>query len=290
MADAYPNNTQRLLASYWTLAGNVMPLGPDTASPHDFRVRVEAAAQAGFVGIGLEAGDLEQCLKRYSYADLRTILIDNGLAYLELEALFDWFADDERRAVSDRRRKDLLAAAEALGAFQIKVGGDFHGGQWTLEHMVEEFGGLCRDAANAGTAVAVEIIGASSIGDIDTALAIVEGAGYDNGGILLDVWQVARAGIPYAEIKRIPAKYLRHVELCDAASQQIGSWLEDTINHRKLPGDGDLDVVCFLEAVQDIGYQGLYGVEILSEDHRLLPLIPAAQQAYASAATIMSKI
>jgi len=47
--------TPEFIASYWTLAGNVVPLGPpeQEASPHDFRERVEVAARLGYCGVGV---------------------------------------------------------------------------------------------------------------------------------------------------------------------------------------------------------------------------------------------
>ena len=62
------------------------------------------------------------------------------------------------------------------------------------------------------------------------------------------------------------------VELDDAAEQVVGSLWEDTIHHRRLCGEGDLNPPAFIEAVQAAGYRGYYGVEILSEKHRKLPL------------------
>ena len=55
-----PGNTPDLLATYWTIAGDVVPLGPPEreASALDFRTRVEAAHHAGYRGLGLIHSDL----------------------------------------------------------------------------------------------------------------------------------------------------------------------------------------------------------------------------------------
>lgn len=116
-----------LLASCWTLAGDVVPLAGSMVSPRDFRARAEAAGRAGYVGMGLYVDDLVQVRERYGDAQIRRILADNGLRYLELEALMDWFADGARRAASDRTRRLLLDAAQRLGARHIKVMGDMTG-------------------------------------------------------------------------------------------------------------------------------------------------------------------
>ncbi len=42
----------------------------------------------------------------------------------------------------------------------------------------------------------------------------------------------------------------------------------DTIHHRELPGEGELDVPAFLREICAAGYRGVYGTEILSARHR----------------------
>ena len=58
----------------------------------------------------------------------------------------------------------------------------------------------------------------------------------------------------------------------------------DTIHRRRLPGDGVLDVPAFIKAVQSTGFDGPWGVEILSESHRKLPLEDMAQRSFETSA------
>jgi sugar phosphate isomerase/epimerase len=84
-------NTVELMNLFWTTAG-VFP-GCGEISPHDFKDRVAAAAQAGFKGIGLWHTDLEHVMLHRSLKEVKLILEDNGIKYLELEFLTDWFLD-----------------------------------------------------------------------------------------------------------------------------------------------------------------------------------------------------
>ena len=63
---------------------------------------------------------------------------------------------------------------------------------------------------------------------------------------------------------------------------------DDFLKHaraqRKLPGDGDLDVVGLIRAVQASGYSGPYCVEVNTPEFRALPVDEAARKA-AEAAT-----
>jgi sugar phosphate isomerase/epimerase len=50
------------------------------------------------------------------------------------------------------------------------------------------------------------------------------------------------------------------------------SLFEETINHRQFCGEGQFDVRGILAALQRAGYQGPYGIEVLSQDVRPWPL------------------
>ncbi|MSQ69242.1 MAG: sugar phosphate isomerase/epimerase [Gammaproteobacteria bacterium] len=274
-----------LIASYWTLAGDVVPLGPPEleASRIDFKTRVAAAAHAGFCGIGLMLSDLQRIRTQYDYATIRTILADHGMRHLEFEFLVGWLEDGAAGALAQQTLDELLDAAAQLGARHIKIGPDMQAKAWPLAQMIERFSGVCAQAQRAGTAVALEIMPWSNLRTVQEGLAVIAGADAPNGGLLLDVWHLARAGEPYSEIANIPARHLRHIEIDDADAQLVGTLLEDTLDRRRLCGEGALNVAGFIQAVQSTGYTGPYGVEIISIEHRQRPLEEAARRAFDTA-------
>src|SRR5215218_3252999 len=112
-----------LIASYWTLAGGALPHTDKEYSTFECRERVEAAARAGFKGIGLWHADIEHVRKSYTFAEMRRILDDHGMKYVEIEFLADFFCEPgPRRTESDRVKKLLFEACAALRGRHIKVG------------------------------------------------------------------------------------------------------------------------------------------------------------------------
>jgi sugar phosphate isomerase/epimerase len=81
----------------------------------------------------------------------------------------------------------------------------------------------------------------------------------------------------------VPPEYLFAVELDDGAAVQVGSGLEDTFDNRVLCGQGDFDVTAFVDAVTEIGYDGPWGVEMMSVDHRALDPETAVAEAFDAA-------
>ncbi|MBV9181351.1 MAG: sugar phosphate isomerase/epimerase [Acidobacteria bacterium] len=276
------NTNIALLASYWTISA-AYPHTDREYSPFQFQDRVESAARAGFRGFGLWHADLEHVLEKTTLREMKRIFEDNGIEYVELEFLTDWFMGGEKRKKSDDVRRLLLQAAEAFGAHHIKVG-DFHHTQAEMPRVIEEFRQLCVDGANYGTKIGFELMPFAMIDSLEGALRLVEGAGQGNGGLTLDLWHVVKLGIPYEEIARIPQRYLTSVELNDGTFSAPWSLHEQTINHRRLCGEGEFDVVGFIQAVQQTRYQGPWGIEVLCEELRRLPLDELTTRSFATTA------
>jgi sugar phosphate isomerase/epimerase len=272
-------NDVELLASYWTIAGDVHPHSETEYSPHDFEDRVVAASKAGFKGMGIKEVDLEHILERRSLKEMKRILDDNGIKHVELEFLTDWFLEGEKKRRSDKTKQMLLAAAEALGARHVKIG-DFDMQVIPMPRLIESFSALCAEAANYGTNIIFELIVDAMIRTLPETLEMVEGAGAKNGGIMIDLWHVVKLGIPYEEVARIPARYLLGVELNDGTLECPWSLHEDTVNHRRLCGEGEFDVKGFVDCLLKAGYRGPWGIEVLSQDLRKKPLEEAATRAF----------
>ncbi len=267
-------NNVEFMNLYWTTAG-VFP-GQGEISRFDFRDRVEASAKAGFKGIGIWHTDLEHILQYRTLKEMKRILDDNGIKHVELEFINDWFLDGARKAESDSRKKRLLEASEILHAKHVKVG-DFYNSTSPMPHVIESFAALCADAENYGATIGFEIMGCAMINNIKDALSMVETAGVKNGGLIIDIYQVANLGMTYDEISRIPLKYLTNVELNDGILP--GSPNHDPSN-RSFCGEGEYDIKGFINCVINMGYTGPWGIEVISEKLALLPLNELSTRAF----------
>ena len=268
-----------LLASYWTIAGGAQPHTDREYSPFDFQDRVQAIAKAGFKGMGIWHADLAHILERRTLQEMRKILDDNGIKHLELEFLADWFLDGEQKKQSDIRKEMLLTAAAALGARHVKVG-DFLRQKTPMPRLIESFAALCADAADHGTRIIFELMPFAMIDTLPEALTMIAGAGAKNGGIGIDLWHMVKLGIPYQEVARIPKQYLLAMEINDGTLEAPWSLHEDTINHRRFCGEGEFDVKGFVDCLQKAGYQGPWGIEVLSAELRNRPLEELATRAF----------
>ncbi len=279
-----------LLGSYWTLAVGAYPWTGPEHCPHDFRLRVETAARAGFTGLGFWGRDLEQVLKTYSFEDMKRILDDNGIVDIEVEWLLDWFRTDERRVASDQMRNLLLNAAEALGARHIKVA-DLGNDSVALPEMTEHFAVLCAAAAARGTRVVFEYLPPplSSLLTVDEVLKLTRGSGAANGGIMLDLWHMVRSGTSNEDlVAKLRPSDILGVEINDGLLATPADLSDATINHRLLVGSGEFDVRGFVRTMRKVGYTGHVGVEILNAEIREWTLERAAKEAFDTSLPAMS--
>ena len=272
-----------LLGLYWTVSGPVEVHVGREWSLFDIADRCAQAERVGFKGIGIWHADLAHILETRSLAHVKQLLDAHGLVYLELEFIWEWFLDpdDQRRRDAEPTKRLLFEAAAAMGAHHIKVG-NIPGTPCEIPKLTERFGELCEEAAREHDATLVyEFMPFDvNVRDLDTALAVVEGAGRKNGGLAIDTWHMAKLGIAPDEMLRIPEEYLSWVELSDGQYENMADPIDEVVNHRKLPGEGEFPIPDYVEACRTAGYDGPWGVEVLSEELRNLPVDQIFDRAY----------
>ena len=264
-----------LMNLYWTTAG-IYP-GAGDISRFRFQDRVEAAARAGFTGIGIWHTDLQHILQDQTATEMKAILDDNGIKHVELEFLTDWFLDGARKAESDRIKRMLLQTSQALQAKHIKVG-DFQRTQCPMPRIIEAFAALCKEAEDYGATIGFEFMPSSMINNLKDSLAMVQAAGAQNGGLVLDMAHVAKLGITYEEIAGIPLQYLVNLELNDGTLP--GSPMHDPSRARRFCGEGEFDIKGFIKCADGMGYAGPWAVEVFSQELAGLSLEELSSRAF----------
>jgi sugar phosphate isomerase/epimerase len=264
-----------LVALYWTTSGPVDVHTGREWSLFDLRDRCAHAQRAGFSGIGLWHADLEHVLETRTLADVAALFDEFGIRYLELEFLMHWFLpeDDERRRDEERVRVLLWEAAAALPAHHVKVG-NIPGTPCDLDTLTERYAELCADAAQHHDAkIVYEFMPPDvNVHDLETALRLVEGADAPNGGLAIDTWHLGKLDVALDDLRRVPERHIGWVELSDGPWESMPDLVEETINHRELPGEGEFPIRDYVAALREAGYDGPWGVEVLSQKLRSLPI------------------
>ncbi len=273
----------RLVASAWTSAGDASPRRREGRSPVALEDRVRAVAATGWDALALAEADLRD-------ADLGALaewVERHGLVVAELELLTDWWQGRSPRTPLLGR---LVDAAGRLGAGVVKAAVELPAEARDLPRLASRLRVLADVVEAEGLRLALEPMAHDGSLPVVETVALVERVDRAAVGLCLDVWHVRRSGLGDADLLELlggDADRLHVVELGDAPAAPRGDLSTDGIDHRLLPGQGDLDVRGFVDAVRRLGYRGAWSVEVLSERHRGLPVEAALAEARAAALAVL---
>jgi len=241
-------------------------------SPVPIDERVAAVAEAGYSGMGLVADDLVAIRDTIGFDGLRTLLADNALAHVEIELIERWWIPRGQPGHTYDVRDVLFAAADALEPKFIKIGSELGLRAADIGPLIGPLRELADQAADHGTKIAIETMPFSIIATVPMGAELVTAAGHSGVGLLIDAWHVFRAGTSLDELaEALTPEMIFGVELNDAASEVIGELFEDTVERRLLCGDGSFNLADLIGVLRDKGFDGPWGIEILSRTFRTLP-------------------
>jgi sugar phosphate isomerase/epimerase len=261
-----------------------------------FRVRLEAAAAAGYAAVSLWGRDYAAArTEGYGDADIVTMLADHGLTVAELDPAWWWTPGAASFSIPPELdpidvfrfdERELLRIGELVGARSINAA-DVLGGNWGIEEAAAAFAELCDHAADHGLLVHLEWLAWSRIPDLATAWDVVRLADRANGGLNVDTWHCARTGTTVEDLRALPGERVLAVQLDDGPARAEDDLVEATLHRRLLPGEGDFDLSGYLGALRDAGAAAPTGVEVFSDDlHALGPMEAARRAATATRALL----
>ena len=280
--------SSRLVATAWTSAGNTSPMQSPSTSPVPIAERLAAIAEAGFNGFGLVADDLAAVRDSIGFAALRDMAVDAGLTHVEIELLERWWIPRGRAGHTYAVRDLLFEAADVLKPAFAKIGSQNGPAFADFSPLIAPLRELAGEAQHHGTRIAIETMPFSAIATVPMGVELVGAADHPDVGLLIDAWHVFRAGTSLAELTAaLPGGTVFGVELDDADPQVVGTLFEDTVERRRLCGEGCFDLTGLVDVLRDKGFDGPWGVEILSVPFRRLPVTEALRLAADTARPVL---
>ena len=234
------------------------------------RDKLEAAAAARFDAVELCEPDL--IAFRGTPREVRSIADDLGIG-IDLYRPFHNASDGIDEALPqalDRAERKFALMAE-LGAPMLALPST------TLSAVADDAGRtteqlqtIAERAARRNLRVAVEASrNAPALHSVGDVWALVQRAQHPHLGLLLDSYQVLSTGGDLAEIRNNPGNRIFFVRVGDARRP---GW--DGVRggfHRNFPGQGDLDILGFLEQVLFTGYAGTLSLASFNDVPRATP-------------------
>jgi sugar phosphate isomerase/epimerase len=248
-----------------------LTLWPACVRTHALPDQIAAAAQAGFSSLAINPATYHAAVSSgLSPQDILRIADYNGVRFSWVDAVSGWLpirypADSpELKGFLDYDLKLAFEIADILGAEAILAIGCFAEGALPLSQQIDCFGELCREAKVRNLRVGLEFIPTWGIGNLKSAWRIASAVDAQNGGYVVDTWHFFRSNSDPNLLQQIPDDRIFAVQVADAASDcKVRSLLDDSLNFRKLPGDGALPLARLLDTITTKGTKD-FGPEVFS--------------------------
>jgi 2-keto-myo-inositol isomerase len=259
-----------------------------TIKQADLMTKIEAAAAAGFEGIGLWHDDVTHNVEGGTSLDaISDALQANGLIVPEMCYVAGWTCasgkelDDALSLADQRFEQASELGCDCVIAPAISSVGD-------LDRAAEDYARLCGIAEKYGITPAVEFIGmAQHFRDIAAAWEIVKRADHPLGSILLDTFHFYRGSSRIEDLRQIPGDKIALVHINDCVDKPLDQ-LADT--DRVMPGDGVLplpDILCALKAV---GFEGHLSLELFADKYWGMDPFEAARIGYGKTKAVLDAL
>jgi sugar phosphate isomerase/epimerase len=99
---------------------------------------------------------------------------------------------------------------------------------------------------------------------------------------------MAKLGVEPEHLRGVPLEYLMWIELSDGQWENMEDPVDEVVNHRRLPGEGQFPIREYVQVCQEMGYDKPWGVEVLSEALRALPIEEEFKRSYEATAAQFS--
>lgn len=253
----------------------ILALHGQTTFHNNLANDIRLAQEAGFEALEI----ITEKLLRY---------LDLGLKVEDLAAIFekhgirpaciDILGDIER--IEPKAHKQMLqeaerlcAAAKTLGCPTIQINPfcGLAGRPWdeiirlTAQNMAE----IADIGQQYGVRFQLEGAAWTPIHSLTHCLELIEKTERDNVGLVLDFWHLwaSRKTTP-EEIARLDRSLIYGVHFCDGTRPEPDeTWPNEKLLRGFLPGEGDIPLQTWVDAVQATGFDGVWSTELLSPLH-----------------------
>ncbi|MDJ1158063.1 TIM barrel protein [Chelatococcus sp. SYSU_G07232] len=230
--------------------------------------KLRAIAAAGFTGCEIFENDF--IAFPGTPRDVGRMVSDLGLTLFAFQPFRDFEGLPEpyrARAFARAERKfDLMQELETdLLLVCSNVAAQSLGG---IDRAAADLRELGERAARRGLRIGFEALAwGRHVNDYRDAWEIVRRADHPNVGIILDGFHVLSRSLPVEPIRAIPGDRIFMVQLADAPKLDLDilSWSR---HFRCFPGQGDLPVGAFMQAVEATGFDGPLSLEIFNDQFR----------------------
>jgi 4-hydroxyphenylpyruvate dioxygenase len=198
---------------------------------------------------------------------------DAGAPIRHLDTVTDWapvrypaWLDGPLKDRFDVSTDEIMSIVDAFSMQTILAFPGFDGTEGLeLNVLADGFGRLVDRAQERGAMVQLEFTPVTGVKTLSDAWDIVRTAARPGSGLTIDIWHFYKGGLDLELLQQIPAEFLWSVQLTDGTKgPSAETLLEEGLNGRMFPGDGELPIQEVLEVLRATGNLRQAGAETFS--------------------------
>jgi sugar phosphate isomerase/epimerase len=245
-------------------------------------MQIRVARETGWDGVFLRAEHLRRYLEQGRPEDELADAL-RGLAPINLGALPDverWRPAEHEAMLAEARALTDLAVRVGASYVQLLTGPVAPGGSYSgpADLSPAELRRVTADAvrkvadlgAPHGITYYLEPVAWTPLAPLARAVEVIDAVERDNVGLVLDFWHLWQRGTTPDDIARLDSGLITGVDFADSLGPQ-GHPLPDQRSRRVWPGEGEIPLQAWVDAIRATGFDGWWDNELYSPLHWELP-------------------
>jgi sugar phosphate isomerase/epimerase len=222
------------------------------------------AAGAGFRSIGLD----DLTVAGRDPDDVAALLRSHGLACTDVGVLRVGEGDVREAAAG------LAALAGAAGA-AICIAAVYTA---TPDEVIPDLRTGAAILAESGVRAALEFVPYGGLPTLSDAIAVCDAVGWGRCGLLVDTWHFFNSSEPWELLRSLDPGQIALVHINDALPLASDDLVRESRFRRAPLGAGTFELAKFAKALEELRYEGVVSIEVLSGDLRSRPPAQGAQE------------
>ncbi|HDS6204623.1 sugar phosphate isomerase/epimerase family protein [Klebsiella pneumoniae] len=134
-----------------------------------------------------------------------------------------------------------------------------------LDIMTENIAEIASIGQRYGVRYQIEVIAHTKFNTLDQALEVIRRIEKPNVGLVIDFWHLFATGATTPDdIAKLDPSLIFGVHFCDGRKPRPGEGWEETVLRAYMPGEGDIDIQAWTDAVKATGFDGVWSAELFS--------------------------
>lgn len=245
---------------------------------------IRMAGEAGYEGLEMVAEKLLRYLDAgYKPEDLLPLFKKYNVRPVMINAQhrIERFQPKEREELmKETERLSSVAGALACPTVQLTWGSRLDGlpMEDQIRVMAQNIAEIADIGKKYGVRFQLEPIAFSPVNSLSQCLEIMRQAGRANIGMVIDFWHLwAGGGTTPDDVAKLDSSQIYGIHFCDGKCHTGDSEWDELSLRAFLPGEGDIPVKAWVDAVKSTGFDGVWSCELCGYKYWEMDLVEVAR-------------